>query len=223
MSPDVLTPSGIMQTGFGLARIFWTASGRAGWLMSPSSAATTFFCTIVVVLAYAGAAIIYLLTLIEASVVVIGGSVLLAFASLRWTWDIFPRWGAAVLGVGVRLMFLLMVLTVGLVLAQQWSEAMAGVSGSVTTNTFLAAAAMVESLVFVALVYSIPRHMAMLVGGGSALTFGEAFLASAMAGTGRVAAQAGESAASAAGQAVSAGASAAATATSQVVQKMLLS
>jgi type IV secretory pathway TrbL component len=65
MSPDVLTPSGIMQTGFGLARIFWTASGRAGWLMSPSSAATTFFCTIVVVLAYAGAAIIYLLTLIR--------------------------------------------------------------------------------------------------------------------------------------------------------------
>src|SRR5690349_89764 len=41
MSPNVLTPSGIMETGLQLGRIFWDASGHAAWYYAPVSALET--------------------------------------------------------------------------------------------------------------------------------------------------------------------------------------
>jgi hypothetical protein len=61
MSPAMLTPSGIMETGLQLARIFWDAAGAASWFYAPMSVIVTLFCSAVMIVAFACASIIYLL------------------------------------------------------------------------------------------------------------------------------------------------------------------
>jgi type IV secretory pathway TrbL component len=90
MSPSVLTPSGIAESGLQLAQIFWAAGGHASWFVAPLSAIEQLICSAIVIVAFSIAAIIYLLAQVEVWALIIGASVLLAFAPLPWTWSIFP-------------------------------------------------------------------------------------------------------------------------------------
>jgi P-type conjugative transfer protein TrbL len=178
-SPSSLTPSGVMETGLQLARQFYAAAGLATWFRAPVSTLVTVFCAIVMVVAFGLAAIIYLLALIQVWTFIIGASVLLAFAALSWTWHIFPGWGISTLSVCVKIFFLLAILGLGLVEAEAWTAAMAGTSASIVEDASLALEAMVESLLFLALVYYIPGLMAGLILGAasSVMNAGEALIA----------------------------------------------
>jgi P-type conjugative transfer protein TrbL len=180
MSPAVLTPSGIMETGLQLARIFWTAGGHASWFTAPISAIETVICTIVVCVAFGLAAIVYLIALIEVWALIIAASVLLACAAMPWTWNMFPGWGLTVLSACIRIFFLLCVLAIGLAEATAWTEAMAATSGTISDNLSLMMQATIESLLFIGLVYYIPRLMARMVVGAAdtMMHAGEAVLAS---------------------------------------------
>jgi type IV secretory pathway TrbL component len=177
-SPTVLTPSGIAESGLQLARVFWSASGHASWFVAPLSALEDLICTAVIVVAFGIAAIIYLLATIEAWVLIIGASVLLAFAALPWTWAMFPGWALAVLSACIKIFFLLCVLALGLHEATNWTAAMAATSGTLTENISLMMQATVEALLFVGSVYYLPNLMARLVIGaaGSALNAGEGII-----------------------------------------------
>src|SRR5208283_1123150 len=195
LSPSVLTPSGIAQSGVNLATIFWGAGGRASWLISPMSAIETFVCSLVVVLAFDAAAIIYLLALVEAWAIIIAGPLLFAFASIPWFAAMLPRWGLNLLSISVKVFGLLGVLAIGLTEAQGWATAMAANAGSISGNISLMCQAITEALLFVACVYYIPRTLANLVAGAAAvMTTGEAMLGAA-AGAGVGAAAAGAAAA----------------------------
>lgn len=223
MSPDVLTPSGIMETGLQLTRIFWAASGHASWFLSPISALEDLICTLVVILAFGFAAVIYLLALVEVWVLIISASVLLAFAALPWTWSIFPGWALTVLAACVKILFLLAVIALGLVEAHQWGIDMAAVSGTIADNFSLLFQVTVEALLFVAAIYYVPNLMAsMIVGGaGSAIHAGEALLGG-VAGAGAGAAAEGAIAgANAARGAAAAGAQGAISGASKVASMLL--
>ena len=196
LSTDALTPSGIAQSGLRLAQIFWNAGGLASWLISPMSAIETLICSLVVVIAFDAAAIIYLMALIEAWAIIIGGSLLLAFASIPWFAAMLPRWILSILSISVRVFALLAVLAIGLTEAQGWATAMAANSGSISGNISLMFQAITEALLFAASVYFIPRTLSNLVAGGAAavMTTGEAMLGAA-AGAGAGAAAAGAAAA----------------------------
>jgi type IV secretory pathway TrbL component len=178
MSPATLTPSGVMETGLQLARIFWGAAGNAAWYRIGLTSLETVFCAAVMVVAFAVAAIIYLLALIQVWVLIIGASVLLAFAALPWTWHIFPGWGVSLLSICFKIFFLLAILAVGLTEARGWSQAMAGASPTIVKDASLAVEAMIESLLFLALIFYIPGLMAGLVLGatGSVMNAGEALI-----------------------------------------------
>ena len=189
LSPAVLTPSGVMETGLQLARIFWNAAGLASWFWAPSSALVTVFCAIAMVVAFFLASIIYLMALVQVWALIVGATALLAFAALPWTWHIFPGWGMSLLSVCVKIFFLLAVLAVGLNEAQGWTAAMAGSAGSIIEDASLAVEAMVESLLFFGLIYYIPGLMSGLILGAtsSVMNAGEALI-SGMAGAGASAA-----------------------------------
>jgi P-type conjugative transfer protein TrbL len=183
LSPATLTPSGVLTQGIQLVQILWASAGNASWFKAPTVAIETMICVVVMVFAFAAASIIYLLALVEVWALIIGGSLLLAFAPLPWTWNIFPGWGLRVLGACVKTFFLIAVLAFGLNEAAGWTTGMASTSSGLATNASLMMQAVTESLLFVALVYYIPGIMASLVtgGAGTAITAGETILAGMVA------------------------------------------
>lgn len=185
LSPATLTPSGVMETGLQLARIFWGAAGNAAWYRIGLTSLETVFCAGVMVVAFAIAAIIYLLALVQVWVLIIAASVLLAFAALPWTWHMFPGWGVSLLSVCFKIFFLLAILAVGLTEATGWTTAMAGASPTIVEDASIAVEAMLESLLFLGLIFYIPGLMSGLVLGaaGSVMNAGEALIGG-MAGAG---------------------------------------
>ncbi len=181
LSPATLSPSGVMESGLRLARIFWGAAGAASWFHEPFSALVTTFCSIAMVIAFAIAAIILLLAEVQAWALIVGGLALLAFAALPWTWHIFPGWGISVLSVCMKIFFIFAILAVGLTEAQGWTAAMAGSATTIVKDASLAIEAMIESLLFLGLVYYIPGLMSGLVLGAasSVMNAGEALIAGA--------------------------------------------
>jgi len=179
LSPATLTPSGVLQQGMQLVHILWTASGNASWFKAPTVAVETLICALLMLFAFAVSSIIYLLALVEVWALIIGASLLLAFAPLPWTWNIFPGWGLRVLGACVKTFFLIAVLALGLNEAAGWTAAMTPSTTSFADNASLMMQAMTEALLFFALVYYIPGIMASLVtgGAGAAITAGETILA----------------------------------------------
>jgi P-type conjugative transfer protein TrbL len=179
LSPETLTPSGVLTQGIQLVKILWEAAGAASWFKAPTVAIETMVCVLVIVFAFAVSSIIYLLALVEVWALIIGGSLLLAFAPLPWTWNIFPGWGLRVLGACVKTFFLIAVLALGLNEAAGWTAAMARSSSTLAVNASVMMQAVTEALLFVALVYYIPGIMASLVtgGAGAAITAGETILA----------------------------------------------
>jgi len=219
MSPNVLTPSGILVSGYQLARIFWDAAGGASWFYAPTSTLATVMCAIVVTIAFALASIIYLLALVNVYALIAAASVLLAFAALPWTWSMFPGWALSVLAACINIFFLLAVLALGLNEAASWTAVMASTSGSIVDNTNLAVAASVEAILFLGLVYYIPGLMASLVLGmvGPVMGAGEAMLGGIASSFASHAGSTAMKAPRAAGNAAVAGGKALAT-----VSKMLL-
>ena len=114
------------------------------------------------------AAIIYLMALIEAWAIIIGGSLLLAFASIPWFAAMLPRWILSILSISVRVFALLAVLAIGLTEAEGWATAMTANSGSISRNISVMLQAITEALLFVACVYFIRRTLSNLVAGGAA-------------------------------------------------------
>ena len=228
LSPATMTPSGIVDLGLSTASIFWEACAHASWVWQTATAVTTLICTLVIAACFGIAGIIYLLALIEAQAVIIGGSLLLAFAALPYTAPIFPAWGLRVLSVSMKIFTLLAVLTIGLEEARLWSAAMEANKALISQNIGLMFQAILESILFVACVYYVPNALASLVVGGGAavMNAGEGMLASAAGAAGSAAESAGGSAAKTGGQLAAAGAMAAGKAAAQgaksAVRSMLL-
>ena len=224
LSPATLSPSGVMETGLQLARIFWDAAGAASWFHEPFSALVEMFCTIGMVVAFAVAAIILLLAEVQAWALIDGGLILLAFAALPWTWHMFPGWGISVLSACIKIFFLFAILAVGLTEAQGWATTMAGAAGTIVEDASLSFEAMIESLLFLGLVYYIPGLMSGLVlaAASSVMNAGEALIAG-MAGAGASAVGGlAEAAAAAAPGNVARGAARTARAARATVNAMLL-
>ncbi len=154
---------------------------------------------------------------------IISASLLLAFAPLPWTWNIFPGWGLRVLGACVKTFFLIAVLALGLTEAAHWTAAMTASSAGFSTDASLMMQAITEALLFFALVYYIPGIMASLVtgGAGAAMIAGETILAGIAGAGASQAASTGKAIGGAAADAAKAAADGAVKAMSKI-QAMLM-
>jgi type IV secretory pathway TrbL component len=205
-----------------LVHILWNAAGEASWFKAPQVAIETIICALFMVFAFATASIIYLLALVEVWALIIGGSFLLAFAPLPWTWNIFPGWGLKVLAACVKTFFLIAVLALGLNEAAQWTAAMTTSSAGFAVNASLMMQAVTEALLFFALVYYIPGIMAGLVigGAGAAMIAGETILAGIVGAGASQAASSGKAIGGAAADGAAAAAKAAADGAVKAMSKL---
>src|SRR5260370_12086905 len=79
LSPETLTPAGVLQQGMQLVHILWTASGDASWFKAPQVAIETLICSLLMVFAFAVSSLFYLLALVVVLALIISRSLLLAF------------------------------------------------------------------------------------------------------------------------------------------------
>src|SRR5262249_40595280 len=161
--------SGVAETGFQLAKLFFTAAGHASWFNWSLAILEAEICSAIIIVAFAIAAILYLLALLQVYALIAAAFVMLACAALPWTWNMYPGWGLTVLAACIKVFFLLCVLAIGLAEAGTWTRTMAAVSGSIADNALLAFEAMIESILFLGLIYYIPNLMAAQVRGAAGL------------------------------------------------------
>ena len=196
-SPKVLTPSGVFQMGLNMAGTLLGAKAKGGWL-NPIEDAEMFFTVIVVVLAWAAAAFIYLGTLLEAAWVIFVGPILICFSALSSTAPMLVRWATSVLGIALKTAVLILVLAIGMGLAQDWGNQLNSNAASIMTNLWWLVLSIVQSILFFYFVLKVPGAIVTLVA-GTMFSFGEAFASAvggAVSAAGLAAAGAGVSAAS---------------------------
>jgi hypothetical protein len=202
----------------------WQAKAAGGWL-HPVQDFELMFLSMGIVFAWAGAAFIYLGALLEAAWVVYSGPILVCFAALTSTAPMLIQWATRVLAIALKVAVLLLVLAVGLGLAQTWGQQLAENSASVVTNGWLPVQTLVESVLFCYLVYKVPGAVTSVVG-STAFDFGEAILSSAGGAVGEGAQQGAATGARLAGKGLARVGTATASAASDLaktVRSMLLS
>lgn len=223
-SPGVFTPSGVFQAGLNMVGTLWQAKAAGGWL-HPFQDVGFMFVSIGIILCWTGAALIYLGALLEGAWIVYTGPILICFSALSSTAPMLIQWATRVLAITLKIAILLLVLAVGMGLAQTWGQQLAGNSRTITTNIWWLILSFVQSLLFCYLVYKVPGAVTSLVG-STAFTFGESFLSTAGGAIGEGSQEAGLAAAKAAGKATSEAAKATAKAAadlSKTVRAMILS
>ena len=180
-SPEVITPSGIFNVGLNTAGIILTAKGHGSWL-HPVQDIEFFFTEIVVVLAWAMIALFYLGTLLKAAWTVYTGPIYIAFSAFDATFPMLLRWFQQVLALGLRLILLVLLLAVGLGIAQTWAAQLAANATAITTDLWYLILSVVQAIVFLYMVKTVPDEAANIVG-TQISTFGEAFAERAPAAT----------------------------------------
>jgi type IV secretory pathway TrbL component len=162
-SPNVLTPSGVFNAGLSMVGTLWHAKAAAGWL-HPIMELEFLLVSIGIVLSWTAAALIYLGALLEGAWIVYVGPILICFSTLSSTAPMLIQWATRVLAIAIKIAVLLLVLAVGMSLAQIWGQQLAENSTTIGTNLWWLVLSLVQSVVFAYLVYKVPGAVTSLVG-----------------------------------------------------------
>lgn len=182
-----LSPSGVFTLGIQMAGTimdgyfhwsFWIAmikgDSGGGVILLPVLAA------FVIVLAFTIAAAWYLMTMIEMYILIAGGSIVTALGGSPFTGALWTRLISRVIGLGLRLMFIILTLGVGMQLANNWLTFVQSASNITPTEFFYLIA---NAIMFLITVLGVPYMVSSLA--NDSVTFGlaQAFEAAWLAGT----------------------------------------
>lgn len=116
-----LSPQSVLTLGGGMAETIFNTPANASLMNNLEVAIVQSVAAFVVLLSFVIAAAMLTLTLIEAYLIVGGGVILLGFGANRFTAPAAEGYFGWVIRIGVRLLFLYLVLGVGVQIATQWS------------------------------------------------------------------------------------------------------
>jgi P-type conjugative transfer protein TrbL len=175
LSPSVLTPSGIYNQGLQLVSILSSAKGIGGWL-HPITTIEYAILVPFISLSFLAAALIYFSVLLEGAWVVFSGPIFIALSGLEHTSETLPTWIMSIVGIGVKILILIMLCAVGMVLVGGWATTLAANSGSIRSNLYWLFLSVAQAVLFCWMLYSVPNQIMSLAGGtASAFGFGEKF------------------------------------------------
>jgi P-type conjugative transfer protein TrbL len=177
LSPTVLTPSGVFNSGASIMQTIFAAKAHGTWLSELFQRLEFFFAGIAVMFAWAVAALIYLGCLLEAALLVYAGPLVIAFTPLTWTFDMLLSWAKSVLAIAFKVALVLMTLGVGIVLANEWVANITATSVTLTSDLSPLLIPIVESLIFVYVVWKIPTRVSGLAFGAAAVGFTQDLIA----------------------------------------------
>ncbi len=110
-----LSPSVVMNNGISLFQAIINSLSKLAWynFLTPA-ASLSFLCGLVIYLAFLWIAIDMVWTVAEVYIGIGGGLLLLGFSSSRWTWGFGEGYLNWMVGIGVKLMFLYLMVGVGM-------------------------------------------------------------------------------------------------------------
>jgi type IV secretion system protein TrbL len=110
--------------------------------------------------------------LIEAFCLLTGGMIFLGFGGSRWTQPYVERYLALAVAIGLKIMLFYFLVGVGMMLSTNWLIMAASLNTS-KVPAISAMAVMVSSLMFLVIVWQVPKVFGAMLGGAPALTGGD--------------------------------------------------
>ena len=175
-----LSPSTVFTNGLSLFQTIYQGFAALGWFHLTMAALIALIAGLIMFLSFALIAGQMLLALSEAYLGIGGGVLILGFSGSRWTIKFAEGFLGWIGGVGIKLLFLYLLVGVGMTITAGWNSALTGWTiGDPSLPLTIAGGA----LIFLLLAWTIPNTAASVVGGAVSLNLSHAFEA-AMAGYG---------------------------------------
>jgi P-type conjugative transfer protein TrbL len=172
-----LMPSDVFNAGGAIMQTIFAAKAHGSWFSELFQRLEFFFAGLAVMFAWAVAALIYLGCLLEAALLVYAGPLVIAFTPVSWTFDMLISWAKGVLAIAFKIALILMTLGVGMVLANQWVATIKATSVTLTSDLSPLLIPIIESVIFVYLVWKIPTRISGLTFGGAVTGFTQDLIA----------------------------------------------
>jgi P-type conjugative transfer protein TrbL len=183
-----LNPSGVFDLGIQMAgtivQSFTLGAFFIGLFKSGSdpvlAALLVLASSLIVLIAFTVAAAWFLTTFIEMYLVIGGGSILIALGGSEMTGAIFQRFLSKVIALGIRGMFIILTLGVGMQLANGWLAAIQTAPAITPAMLFYLIA---NAVMFLLVVLAVPHTAASLANDSVSFGLAQAFEATWLAGT----------------------------------------
>lgn len=132
-SPNVLTPSGFYTLGLNIVSLLFKARHFGAWFNVVADG-EFLLVIILTMLTWFAAASRYMFTLIECEWFYIKGAVTVCFSAFPNTFNTLENWAVQMLRVGIRLIATLLILAIGLIMAQVWTAGLSALGIGINTN-----------------------------------------------------------------------------------------
>jgi hypothetical protein len=133
LSPDNLTPSDLYSQGLLIINLLFKNRHWYAWFNLIGDIEFLFLITVTMT-AWFAIATRYLFTIVEAEWTFIKGAVTVCFAAFPNTWPTLENWAVQMLKVGIRLIAIVLIVAIGLALAEDWTDALAAMGDSFNVN-----------------------------------------------------------------------------------------
>lgn len=164
MSPTVMTPSGLYDMGLQIIYIMDEVKTAISWFIHPIDTVFFMVLTLITYMIWASASLIYMWLIIEATYYVAIGPVVICFASLEHTWDILTQWIVSLAQICLRLIATMMILAVGIVMANGWANAISGIgTGAATDIVGFGMAQVVSAVIMFYALWRLPPKAAAII------------------------------------------------------------
>jgi TrbL/VirB6 plasmid conjugal transfer protein len=180
-SPATITPTGFFNWGLELAGALINLATLSWW---PSdwipNLITIFIAYITIPVIWFCAAIILLMVQLQSAFCLALGPTVVAFSATEVSFKILVEWIWGMVGLALKIVAIVLILTEGIQLAKQWLVNLAGSSGALGILNY-DAQLLIESLLLLYCLWKLPNIIQGMVGGSASLGLGEAIMG-AMAG-----------------------------------------
>jgi P-type conjugative transfer protein TrbL len=177
LDPTSLTPSGVFNTGLGVAHTIMQAKANGSWYNELFQDFEFLLCGMAVGAAWLIASLLYLGALLEGTLLVYAGPLVIAFTPLAWTFDLLVLWVKSLLQIAFKIALILMTLGVGMLLAADWTAATIAAGPTLTTNVWNLLIAVIQAALFAWFTWKVPNKLSGLAGGAAVLGFTEGVIA----------------------------------------------
>lgn len=167
-----LSPEDMLNRGLNISMALLEAGSVKAFLANPSASLALLVAALFTYISFVLIATGYVMLLVEAYAALAAGIIFLGFGGSRWTRPYVERYGALAIAIGLKIMLFYYLVFVGMGLSGQWL-ALAKTLGTVAAPYGAAMKVMGASMMFLVLVWQIPKFFATLLGGSPGITTGD--------------------------------------------------
>ena len=175
LSPASLTPSALYSTGITIVNLLFHARHDGSWF---NLVADMEFLSLIVLtlVTWFSIAMRYLFTIVEAEWIFVKGAITVCFAAFPQTFPTLENWAVQMIRVAVRLIAVLLIVAIGLALAEDWTSTLAGLGDSINTNSaYYGATQAAEAILLLWAIWKLPQKAdALITSSGSSGSLMEA-------------------------------------------------